>query len=876
MGVRVREADWAATPLGPPETWPPALRAATGIVLTARFPMLIAWGPELIQLYNDAMIPVLGDRHPQTARSLADSLSSRLEPVRPVVDAVLAGGEATWQPEQRVWLDRRGTPEDRYFVSSYSPILDDDGAVGGLLVTAFETTPRVLDARRLRALSDLGAATLEATAADRALAAGLEALGRHPEDLPFALVYRRDPGGAVVLEGATGLPAGSPLAPARLGSGAAALWPWPAEAVTVGDLDGRAEPEVHAFSGCPVTCARVLPLGACRMLVAGVSPSRRLDDAYLRYLGLVAGELARAIDHAAAHERELESAATLAVAAREQAEMARVRISEERLRTAIAAAGTGVALAVEGHITDVNPALCRLLLRSEEELVGTAPMDLVHPDDQSAVGAERERVISGDADAVSLECRLCRSDGEAVWVLLDVAVVRDEHGTPRHFVLNVQDMSERRRSEGHLRYLADHDVLTGLVNRRRFGAELDRVIAEAERYHTPGSVVMLDLDGLKGVNDAYGHACGDDLLAGVADLLRGRLRGTDVAARLGGDEFALVLPHTAGPAAEVLTRDILDRISQAAPLLLGGAPMRVSASAGIAEIGGHRHWVDADEVLNHADTALYAAKRAGRGCVRMANPRFVPRGRRGSSAGDDRPLEQRGLELYAQPILALSGDLRDRRELLLRLRSDDGGIMAPAGFLAGAERSDLILEVDRWVIRESTRILAAARRQGFDTVFHVNLSARSLTDAPMAGVIATELDRAGVDPAGLVFEITESAAITSIDRAQRFAQQVAQLGCGLALDDFGAGFASFHYLKHLEFDFVKIDGGLVRDVVHSHGDQRILRCIVDLAQGLGKRTIAEWVTDAATLEVMRAFGVDYAQGFHVSLPVALPGLAATS
>lgn len=876
MGARIREADWASTPLGPPETWPPALRTATGIVLTARFPMLIAWGPELIQLYNDAMIPVLGEQHPQTARPLTDTLAPLLEQVRPFVDAVLAGDEAMWQPEQRVWLDRLGTPEDLYFMSSYSPILDDEGAVGGLLVTAFETTPRVLDARRLRAVSDLVAATVEAATAEGALAAGLEALGHHPEDLPFALVYRREPGGGAALEGTIGLPDGSALAPARLDPDAAAPWPWPAEPVTVDGLDGRAEPQVHAFSGYPVTCARVLPLGSCRMLVAGVSPSRRLDDAYLRYFGLIAGGLARAIDHAAAHERELQAAATLAVAAREQAENERVRISEERLRTAIAAAGTGILLAAEGRITDVNPAFCQLLLKSEEELLGTVVVDLIHPDDLADALTARERVFAGDADSVSHECRLCRSDGEAVWVMLDVAVVRDEQGAPRHFVINVQDLSERRRSERHLRYLADHDVLTGLVNRRRFGEELDRIIAEAERYQTPGSVVMLDLDGLKGVNDAYGHACGDDLLAGVAELLRGRLRGTDVAARLGGDEFALVLPHTAGPAAEVLARDILDRISQAAPLLLGGAPMRVSASAGIAEIGGRRHWTDAEEVLHHADTALYAAKRAGRDCVRMANPRFIPRGRRGLSHGSDRPLEQRGLELYAQPILALSGDPRDRRELLLRLRSDDGGIMAPAGFLAGAERSDLILEVDRWVIRESTRVLASARQQGLDTIFHVNLSARSLTDAPMAGLIATELDRAGVDPAGLVFEITESAAITSIDRAQRFAEQVAQLGCGLALDDFGAGFASFHYLKYLEFDFVKIDGGLVRDVVHSHGDQRILRCIVDLAQGLGKRTIAEWVTDEATLEVMRAFGVDYAQGFHVSLPAALPGLAATS
>jgi diguanylate cyclase (GGDEF)-like protein len=387
---------------------------------------------------------------------------------------------------------------------------------------------------------------------------------------------------------------------------------------------------------------------------------------------------------------------------------------------------------------------------------------------------------------------------------------------------------------------------------------------------------MLDLDGLKGVNDAFGHACGDDLLAGVAELLRGRLRGTDVAARLGGDEFALILPHTDGAAAETLTRDILNRIGQAAPLLLGGSPTRVSASAGIAEIGGTRRFATPEDVLHQADGALYAAMRAGRDCVRMADPGFVMRGSRGPFGARERTLEQRGLELYAQPILALSGDTRDRRELLLRLRSEDGGIMAPGGFLAGAERSELILEVDRWVIHESARILAGLQQQGHDSVLHVNLSARSLTHAPMGDFIATEVARAGVDPSRLVFEITESAAITRIDQAQRFAEQVAELGCGLALDDFGAGFASFHYLKYLEFDFVKIDGGLVRDVVHSPGDQRILRCIVDLAQGLGKRTIAEWVTDEATLEVMRTFGVDYAQGFHVSVPSALPGLAATS
>jgi EAL domain-containing protein (putative c-di-GMP-specific phosphodiesterase class I) len=230
--------------------------------------------------------------------------------------------------------------------------------------------------------------------------------------------------------------------------------------------------------------------------------------------------------------------------------------------------------------------------------------------------------------------------------------------------------------------------------------------------------------------------------------------------------------------------------------------------------------------------------------------------------------------LYAQPVMSLGADPVPRSELLLRMMGEGGDVIPPASFLYIAERFDLIQEIDRWVVSHAIELLSEEQAAGREVVLCVNLSAKSVVDPALPAHIAGELRAHGADGRGLCFEVTETAAVVNIDRARHFASLVAEMGCEFALDDFGAGFASFYYLKHLAFDLLKIDGEFVTDLATSRTNQLVVKAVVDIARGLGKRTIAEFVEDAETLELLRGMGVDYAQGFYVAKPAPLPLLQA--
>jgi EAL domain-containing protein (putative c-di-GMP-specific phosphodiesterase class I) len=220
--------------------------------------------------------------------------------------------------------------------------------------------------------------------------------------------------------------------------------------------------------------------------------------------------------------------------------------------------------------------------------------------------------------------------------------------------------------------------------------------------------------------------------------------------------------------------------------------------------------------------------------------------------------------------MSLTGDPVARCELLLRMQGENGDVIPPGSFLFIAERFDLIQDIDRWVVSRAIELLAEQQAAGNEIVLCVNLSAKSVTDPRLPDHIASELRAHGADGRGLCFEVTETAALVNIDRARQFARRIAELGCEFALDDFGAGFASFYYLKHLSFDLLKIDGEFVTDLANSLTNKLVVKAVVDIARGLGKRTIAEFVEDAETLELLRGMGVDFAQGFYVAKPAPLP------
>jgi len=349
-----------------------------------------------------------------------------------------------------------------------------------------------------------------------------------------------------------------------------------------------------------------------------------------------------------------------------------------------------------------------------------------------------------------------------------------------------------------------------------------------------------------------------------------------VLARLGGDEFAVILPRVDAEAALEVADGLLEAVGEVDLVGLGGrGGGKVAASVGVAMFDSASH-LTAEELLVEADIAMYDAKEAGRAravlydATEDREERMLSRMTWADRIRD--ALANDAFVLYAQPVMSLTGDPVSRSELLLRMLGADGDVIPPGSFLFIAERFELVQEIDRWVVSRAIEILANEQAAGREVVLCVNLSAKSVTDPALPNHIADELEAHGADGSGLCFEVTETAAVVNIDRARQFAALIGELGCEFALDDFGAGFASFYYLKHLKFDYLKIDGEFITGLADSDTDKLVVKSLVQIARGLGKRTIAEFVSDGAALQILRDYGVDYAQGFYVAEPAPVDRL----
>jgi diguanylate cyclase (GGDEF)-like protein len=481
-------------------------------------------------------------------------------------------------------------------------------------------------------------------------------------------------------------------------------------------------------------------------------------------------------------------------------------------------------------------------------------------------------LIDGELAHYRAERRFLHSAGHPVPVDLSAAIIRDDAGQARHFLIQVHDITERKRFEGQLQYLADHDPLTGMFNRRRFEHELGREIARAVRYEVPGALLAIDLDHFKYVNDALGHSVGDELITRVGGVFRSLLRNTDIIARLGGDEFAVILPGADEHQAAIVAEKMLVVLrEEGRDQDMGERTRRVTATVGIALFGDAA--MTGEELMVEADIAMYDAKEAGRDRFEIYNAKRDRQSRMHARlTWVDRirdAIEYGRFVLHAQPILSLADDEVPRLELLIRMMGEGDDLIPPGTFLYIAERFDLVQQIDRWVIRHAIALLAERKRAGCPIHLSLNLSAKSITDPDLLGFFTAQLQSEGIDGRGLCVEVTETAAIVNVDRAKHFAHTLEELGCEFALDDFGAGFASFYYLKHMVFDYVKIDGEFIRDLPASKVNQLVVRSVVDIARGLGKRTIAEFVGDQETQDLLRRYGVDYAQGFHVARPQPL-------
>jgi diguanylate cyclase (GGDEF)-like protein len=428
--------------------------------------------------------------------------------------------------------------------------------------------------------------------------------------------------------------------------------------------------------------------------------------------------------------------------------------------------------------------------------------------------------------------------------------------------------AELEALRARLQEVSDTDAITGLASARRFEIDAERELARASRYGG-GALLVLGLDNFKHVNEARGYRAGDEVLREIAALLLERLREIDIASRHGGDRYAIVLTEVTVERARSIGEE-LSRLIAERPFEIEGKPISIRVSGGV--VGLAEGPADVAEAMRWAEVAMARAKAMGGDRVIAFDPADLP---------DHVPaltwseriraaLETDRFVQHYQPILELSSGSVSSWELLIRMQGEGGEMIQPNSFIPTAERFGLIKDLDRWVVRSAVAAMAAHTGDEDPFRLEINLSGQSIGDPVMLEEITKEISSADLDPRRLVFEVTETAAIANLEQAARFGRALIDLGCGFALDDFGTGFASFYYLKRLPLTHLKIDGDFVRGISSSSVDQLVVQAIVQIAEGMGLETIAEYVEDAETLELLRDLGVDYCQGFEIGRPEPPP------
>jgi len=479
--------------------------------------------------------------------------------------------------------------------------------------------------------------------------------------------------------------------------------------------------------------------------------------------------------------------------------------------------------------------------------------------------------LAGEPAAAPLELEL--ASGRIL--MLAIHRVHDTQNASMGHLWVCEDVTQQRQTAAQLITLAERDALTGLYNRHCFEQALERFFRESACHAQPAAVLFFDLDEFKYVNDRFGHGAGDMVLLRVATAVKALVRETDLLSRLGGDEFAIFMPQATLHSAQLLAERVVRAVAQAALHIEGeGHTLRLTSSLGIAHFPTHA--ASAQELVAHADTAMYQAKHLGKNrwsIYRAESDRAQAMVTRMAwNERIDRALAGGQLRLHFQGVYHAQERRLAHLEALVRMVDEDNPeqLIAPGQFIGHAEKSGKILDIDRWVLRESIRLLAAHPRL---PALALNISGRSLDDPDLPGFITEQLAAQGVAPERLLVELTETAAISDLGDAQRFIDALQRAGCTLCLDDFGTGFASFAYLKHLQARVLKIDGLFVRNLPREHDNQVFVRSIIEVAHGMGKLAVAEFVEDEQTLQLLQGMGVDMVQGYHLDKPRAdHPGL----
>jgi len=554
---------------------------------------------------------------------------------------------------------------------------------------------------------------------------------------------------------------------------------------------------------------------------------------------------------------------------------AQVHARQLRLQTILDNTAEGIlTFDANGTIESFNHAAERLFGWSEHEVIGRGIALLTRHEGEVAIGDSfLARILRGEFEALldrEGELTGWRKNGDSFPMAIKIGGMHLEGR--RLYTALVADNSERRAMIEHLRDLAEHDDLTGLYNRKFFLHELERVVERARRGSPGCTLLYIDLDNFKYVNDTLGHQAGDRLLLEVSQLLRNRARRGDLIARLGGDEFTVLLYDTRLDQAQALA-EVFRRSLAEYRFRHGAEQVHLGCSIGAAPISASPR--TAQEILSRADFACHLAKRDGRNRVHV----FEDKDEENVAAlsldmGWTRrikdAIDQDRLVLVRQPVLSTRNLQVATYEILVRMLDESNNFIMPDGFLSTAERFGLATDIDRWVVANAMEALARHRQTLPEIRYIVNLSGQTLSRPDIADFIVDELRRIDLAPTALIFEVTETAAITDMPIAVAFLNRLKAMGCATSLDDFGSGMSSFAYLRELPVDYVKIDGRFVRHMTDNVMDQAMVRAMNDIAHALGKTTVAEFVETEACLKMLVEYGVDYVQGYYFGVPEIIP------
>ncbi len=543
--------------------------------------------------------------------------------------------------------------------------------------------------------------------------------------------------------------------------------------------------------------------------------------------------------------------------------------NEENLRLADTvfqtAADAIVVTNANGVIMSVNPAFSTITGYSADEVIGKTPGFLVskQPDHVLPRGFWKNLQQTG---WWSGEVWYCRKNGSDYPVWETVTAVRSPEGQTLEYVAFFNDITARKRAEEEIFYRANYDLLTGLPNRSLFHERLAQALKQARRYERQVALMFADLDRFKQVNDTLGHSLGDRLLYETAIRLGDCVRDTDTVARLGGDEFVVVLPNVVEEQdAAVVAEKIISRLLE--PFNLGGNVVHIGASIGIALYPGHGE--NSEDLVRHADLAMYQAKLAGRSTYRVYEPIMDDDLTQQLMLETDlrMALERGGLALHFQPIIEVSTGRVVRAEGLLRWLHPQRGMVPPSQFITLAEETGLIRDLSIWVFEQACRTLQEWQQLGLAIPLAINLTSPQILRGLSLEVITTILNRYQVSPKALVFEISEGMLLVDSPQSRRWLEEVRQFGIELDLDDFGTGYSSLSCLKRFPIDRVKIDLSFVRDMVVDANDKALVEGILALSRSLQLGVVAEGVETEEQLALLRHMGCDYVQGYLLSPPV---------